>query len=60
MDMWMKIGSAILLAMMAFFIWPAARHWLKHGSKGTSAQWLNVTFILGLVVLFVLLLMKMV
>lgn len=56
----MKIGAAVLLASMAFFIWPAARHWLKHGRKGSGAEWLNVTFILGLVVLFVLLLMKMV
>ena len=60
MELWMKIGSAVLLIMMAFFIWPAARHWLKHGPKGTSAQWLNAAFILGLVVLFVLLLIKMV
>jgi hypothetical protein len=60
MDMWMKIGAAVLLASMAFFMWPAAKHWLKHGRKGTSAEWMNVVFILGLVVLFVLLLMKMV
>lgn len=60
MDMWMKIGSAILLGMMIFFIWPAARHHMKHGTKGTSSQWMNALFLLGGVMLFVLLLMKMV
>jgi uncharacterized membrane protein YphA (DoxX/SURF4 family) len=60
MDLWMKIGSALLLIMMAIYIWPAARHWLKNGPKGSYAQWMNVIFIFGLVALFVLLLMKMV
>lgn len=56
----MKIGSVILLVGMLFFIWPAARHYMQHGRKGSGQEWLNVVFILGLVVLFVLLLMKMV
>jgi hypothetical protein len=56
----MKIGWVILMVGMLFFIWPAARYHMKHGRKGTSQEWLNVAFILGLVVLFVLLLMKMV
>jgi len=60
MDTWMKIGSAVLLIMMGVYAWPAARHWLKNGPRGSSSEWLNVTFILGIVVLFVLLLMKMV
>lgn len=56
----MKIASAVFLIMMAVFIWPAAKYWLKHGRKGSRSEWMNVIFILGLVVLFILLLMKMV
>ena len=58
MDTWMKVGWAILLGMMIFFIWPAANHWLKNSRKASAAEWLNVAFVLGLVALFVLLLMK--
>lgn len=53
----MQIGSAVLLIGMAIFIWPAARHWIKEGPRGSAKEWLNVAFVLGLVVLFVLLLM---
>lgn len=56
----MKIGWAILLLAMFFFILPQARYMMKHGRKGNRQEWLNVVFILGLVLLFVLLLMKMV
>ena len=54
----MKIGYAVLFGMMIFVIWPTANYWLKNSRKGTAAEWLNVVMILGIVVLFVLLLMK--
>jgi hypothetical protein len=56
----MKIGWAILLLAMFFFILPRARYMLQNSRKGSRQEWLNVIFILGLVLLFVLLLMKMV
>ena len=56
----MKIGSAVLLAMMIFFILPSAIHHLKHGRKGSNKEWLNAILLLGGVMLFVLLLMKLV
>ncbi len=55
---WMKIVWALLLG---FFIWrmiPTASHWLKHGPKGSSKEWMTTAMLLGGVVLFVLLLMK--
>lgn len=53
----MKIGAAVLMIGMFIYILPAAKHWIKHGPRGTGKQWMNAVFILGLVVLFVLLLM---
>jgi len=41
---------------MGFMIWrmiPAAKHWLKNGPKGSSKEWLNVSMLIGAVVLFV-------
>jgi len=32
---------------------PAAKHWIKNGPKGSSKEWLNVSFLIGAVVLFV-------
>ena len=60
METWMKIGSAFLMLIMIFFIWPAARNAMKNAPKGTSAQWLNAFLLIGGVMLFVLILMKLV
>lgn len=57
---WMKIGSAILLIMFAVMIFPSVIHQVKHGPKGNSKQWLNVSVLLAGVVLFVVFLIKMV
>lgn len=58
MDLWMKIGSALLLVMMIAFIFPRARHMLKNSPKGSSSDWQGFVFLIGGVVLFVLLLIK--
>lgn len=60
MDLWMKIGTAVLLIAMIAVIWPRARYMMQNSRKGSTQEWMNVVFILGLVVLFVLLLMMMV
>jgi hypothetical protein len=56
----MKIGTAVLLIAMIAVIWPRARYMMQNSRKGSTQEWMNVVFILGLVVLFVLLLMMMV
>ena len=60
MDLWMKIGSAVLLVAMLVVLIPRARQMLKESPKGSPAQWVSFLIPIGLVVLFVLLLMKLV
>jgi hypothetical protein len=60
MDLWMKIGSAVLLVVMLIILIPRAKQMLKESPKGTSAQWVSFLIPIGIVVLFVLLLMQMV
>ncbi len=56
---WWKIGSAILIVMMMFMIWPAVKAWGKNSPKGSSADWmaaaLPIAAVIGFVVLLVML-----
>ena len=56
MDMWMKIGSALLLGMMLMMIWPRARQMIKESPKGSSEDWKGAIIPLVLVALFIVLL----
>lgn len=60
MDLWMKIGSAALLVIMLVILFPRARQMMKESPKGTPAQWMSFLIPIGIVVFFVLLLMRMV
>ena len=60
MDLWMKIGSAILLVTMLIILIPRARQMVKESPKGTASQWISFVVPVGIVVLFVLLLMQLV
>jgi len=55
---WMKIGSAVLLIMMLFMVYPRVKHELKHGKKGSQKEWLGAIALLGGVAVFVWLLAK--
>lgn len=55
-DMWLKIGSALLLGAMLVMIWPRARIMMQEGRKGSAAEWKSVLIPLLLVVGFVILL----
>jgi len=55
-DMWLKIGSALLLGAMLVMIWPRARIMMREGRKGSAAEWKSVLIPLLLVVGFVILL----
>ena len=54
----MKIGSAALLIMMLFMVYPRVKHELKHGKKGSQKEWLGAFALLGGVAVFVWLLAK--
>ncbi len=60
MDLWMQIGSAVLLVAMLVIMIPRARQMLKESPEGTTSQWVSFLIPVGIVVLFVLLLMQMV
>lgn len=60
MDLWMKIGSAVLLVAMLVILIPRAKQMLTESPKGTTPQWISFLIPIGIVVLFVLLLMQMV
>ena len=60
MDLWMKIGSAVLLVAMLVILIPRARQMVKESPTGTTSQWVSFLIPVGVVVLFVLLLMQLV
>jgi hypothetical protein len=60
MDLWMKIGSAVLLVAMLAIIIPRARQMMTQSPKGSTSQWVSFLIPVGIVVLFVLLLMQLV
>ena len=60
MDMWMKILSAALIAMMLVFLFPRAKQMLQDSPKGSSQEWITALIPLALVIGFVVLLMAIV
>ncbi|HEY5701340.1 MAG TPA: hypothetical protein VIT83_04565 [Gammaproteobacteria bacterium] len=53
MDLWMKIGSAILLATMLIILFPQARRMIKESPKGSASDWMSALIPIGLVAAFV-------
>jgi hypothetical protein len=60
MELWMKIGSAVLLGAMLVIIWPRARYMLANSPKGSSDDWRAFVLVIAGVALFILLLVKLV
>lgn len=59
-DLWFQIPMALFLGFMLVRMWPAAKHYVKNGPRGSSKEWLNVSVLLAAVVLFVTFLITMV
>ena len=55
MEMFMKITLAVVLVMIIWRMWPAAKHWMENGPKGTGSDWTTFVLIIAAVVGFVLL-----
>lgn len=53
MPIWMKLMWAALLGVMIWRMWPAAKNWFENGPRGSQKEWLNVSMLIGGVVLFV-------
>ncbi|GMR21575.1 MAG: hypothetical protein BMS9Abin36_2177 [Gammaproteobacteria bacterium] len=60
MDMWMKIGSVLLLGLMLIFIFPRMKHAMKHSPKAEKGDWAGVLLPIGAVILFVIVLIMLV
>jgi vacuolar-type H+-ATPase subunit I/STV1 len=52
-DLWIKIPIALFVGFMIWRMIPAAIHWIKNGPKGSSKEWMNVSMLIGAVVLFI-------
>lgn len=37
MNIWLQIGSAVVVVLMLVFLYPAAKHWLTNGPKAKKA-----------------------
>jgi len=60
MELWMKIGSAVLLGAMVIFLFPRAKHMLENSPKAESGDWQIFIILIAAVGLFVWLLIKLV
>ncbi len=60
MELWLKIGGAVLLATMFIVILPRAKHMLANSPKGSLQDWMGALFPILLVVLFVIFLISLV
>ncbi|OED39738.1 hypothetical protein AB833_14060 [Chromatiales bacterium (ex Bugula neritina AB1)] len=57
------IWKLLAAGMMLFFVirlWPAAKAWMADGPKGSSSDWMTAAALLGGVMLFVWVLLKLV
>jgi hypothetical protein len=52
---WLKIGSAILLIAMFFYILPSAKRMVKNSPKGSASDWMGFIVPMAAVVLFIIL-----
>lgn len=60
MDLWMKIGSAVLLGAMLIYLWPRAKYMLNNSPKGESEDWRIFIILIAAIGLFIWLLTKLV
>ncbi len=60
MSLWMKLAWALPVILMLVLVWPAARHWLQHGPRGSSDDWRAALLPLIGVIVFVALLVMIV
>ena len=60
MELWMKIGTALLLLTMIFVLVPQAKHMMQNSREAQPGDWRGVLLPVAAVVGFVLLLMWLV
>ena len=55
--MWLKVGTALLLATMVILLLPQAKNMVKHSPKAKSGDWSSFVVPITLVALLVAILM---
>ena len=60
MELWMKIGSAILLVTMLVIIFPQAKRMMKESPEGSASDWMTALIPIGLVAVFIIFLILIV
>jgi hypothetical protein len=53
MELFLKITLAVVMIMLLFRMWPAAKHWMENGPKGSGDDWRAALLAIGAVVGFV-------
>ena len=53
MDLWMKIGWAILVGLMLLAVFPQARQMVRDSPQGTARDWLSALIPIALALAFV-------
>ncbi|MET0116445.1 MAG: hypothetical protein ABW090_03390 [Sedimenticola sp.] len=59
-NIWLQIGTAVVIGLMLFFLYPTAKHWMQNSPKAQEGDWAAVILPLTLVVGFVILLIMLV
>jgi len=60
MDLWMKIGAALLVVAMIVYVWPSARVMMQESREAQPGDWRSALIPLALVLAFVAFLMWLV
>jgi hypothetical protein len=60
MDLWMKIGSALLVLAMIIYVWPRVRVMMQESREAQPGDWQSALIPLALVLAFVAFLMWLV
>ena len=60
MELFLKIGLAVVLLMLVWRLYPAAKEQMKNGPKGSSSDWKGLILPALLLIGFVFLLIMMV
>ena len=55
MESFLKITLAAVFVMLLWRMWPAAKHWMENGPKGSNSDWMTFALIIAAIVGFVLL-----
>jgi hypothetical protein len=54
-EFFLKITMAVVLVMLLWRMWPATKHWMEYGPKGSNSDWMTFALLIAAVAGFVVL-----